>query len=268
MFTLIFLAGQLNPCACGESPHLVHWFGSLAWGRGWCWFTCLCCWGCCSLVPVLGLDFLLPFFFLGGRLVWLCCKTLTWVAPCILEVCHLMCLAVALLDSSFLAICCTLPAGYCARSVLPSLTVLAINSLSVMKNQKMSLVRIAAVSWGYSHNGVCASTALYHLSMLLLPCQKAVNKWNLAQTALDCGLQKSLNLDHMACNVTSSVRRFHELYISSPDLLTIGLLFLHLALSWRIANLQLSIFSHFILHLMNLEWRASSTVQSILGPST
>ena len=121
-----------------------------------------------------------------------------------LDVCCLMCLAQALLDSSFLAICHTLAAGYCSRSVLPSLMVLAINSLSAMKNQKMSLVRIAAVSLGYSHNGICANTALYHSSMLLLPCQKVVNKLNLAQTAFDCGLQKSSNFDHMVCNVISS----------------------------------------------------------------
>ena len=73
-----------------------------------------------------------------------------------------------------------------------------------MKNQKMCLVRIAAVSLGYLHNGMCANTALYHLSMLLLPCQKVVNKSNLAWTALHCGLQKSSNFDHMVCNVVSS----------------------------------------------------------------
>ena len=75
---------------------------------------------------------------------------------------------------------------------------------------------IVAVSLGYSDNGMCASTVLYHSSMLLLPYQKAVNKSNLAQTALDCGLQKSLNLDHMVCNVMSSFGRFHDIYILSP----------------------------------------------------
>ena len=93
-------------------------------------------------------------------------------------VCCLMCLAVTLLDSSFLATCHTFAAGYCARSALPSFIVLAINSLSVMKTQKMSLVRIAAVSGGYLHNGMCTCTALYHLSMLLLPCQNVFNKSN------------------------------------------------------------------------------------------
>ena len=85
-----------------------------------------------------------------------------------------------------------------------------------MKNQKMSLVRIATVSGGYSHNRMCACTTLYHSLMLLLPCQKVVNTLKLAQTALDCGLQKSSNFDHIVCNVTSSVIRAKEMYISSP----------------------------------------------------
>ena len=100
--------------------------------------------------------------------------------------------------------------------MLPSFIVLTINSLSVIKNQKMTLVRIAAVSGGYSHNGMCACTPLYYLSMLLLPCQKVVNISNHACTAFDCGAQKSSNFDHMVCNVTSAVGRAHEMHISSP----------------------------------------------------
>ena len=76
-----------------------------------------------------------------------------------------------------------------------------------------------------------ACTALYHLSVLLLPCRKVVNKSNHVQTALDCGLQKVSDLEHMVCNVTSSVGRTHEMYISrhaSPDY---WITFLHLALS-------------------------------------
>ena len=95
----------------------------------------------------------------------------------------------------------------------------------------MSLVRIAAVSGGYSHNGMCACTTLYHSSMLLLPCQKVINKLNLAWTALDCGLQKCSNLDHIVCNVTYSVGRTHEMYISSPASPDHWITFLHLALS-------------------------------------
>ena len=67
--------------------------------------------------------------------------------------------------------------------------------------------------------------------MLLLPCQKVINKSNLAQTALDCGLQKSSNLDHMVCNVTSVVGSSHEMYISSPASPDHWITFLHLALS-------------------------------------
>ena len=125
-----------------------------------------------------------------------------------------------------------------------------------------------ALSWRIANLQSRIIPPLYHLSMLLLPCRKAVNRLNLAQTALDCGLQKSLNLDYMVCNVTSSVGRFHEIYISSPASPDHWITFLHLALSWRIANSQSRIFSHFILYLMNLEWSASSMVQSIFGPST
>ena len=121
-----------------------------------------------------------------------------------------------LLDSSFVAICHTFAAGYCARSVFPSFTVLVVNSLSDMKNQKISLVRIVAVSGGYSKNGMCACTAFYHSSMLLLPYQKDANKSKHAHTTFDCGLQNLSNLDHITCNVTSVVGRAHQMYISSP----------------------------------------------------
>ena len=141
---------------------------------------------------------------------------LIWAVPCVFDVCCLMCLAVALLDSSFLAICHTFAVGYCARSVLPSFIVLAIKSLLDMKNQKMFLVRIAVVSGGTYIMGMCACTTLYHSSMLLLPCQKDVNRSNLVCTAFDCGLQKSSNLDHIAHKFTSAVGRAHEMYISSP----------------------------------------------------
>ena len=122
-----FFAGQ-----CGELPHLVHWFGFLLYDC--CLYGCLCCCGCCGLVPLLGFGFLPTFFFLTGKLVWLCLNMLIWAPPSIFDVCCLMCLAVALLDSSFLAIYHTFAAGYCARSVFPSFTVLVINSLSDMKN--------------------------------------------------------------------------------------------------------------------------------------
>ena len=104
-----------------------------------------------------GVWFFTAFFFLGG---------------CTL---HTGCMLFDVFCSGFagfkiLAICHTLATGYSSKSPLPSLMVLAINSLSLMKNQKMSLIRIAAVSLGYSHNGMCAYTVLYQSSMLLLPC--------------------------------------------------------------------------------------------------
>ena len=124
-------AGQLNPCVCGESPHLVHWFGFLLYDC--CCYGCHCC---CGLFPLFGFQFVTTFFFLGVKLVWLCLSTLTRAQPCIFNVCCLMCLAVALLDSSFLAICHSFAAGYCAKSVFPLLNVLATNLVSNIKNQK------------------------------------------------------------------------------------------------------------------------------------
>ena len=170
-------------------------------------------------------------FFLVGRLVQLCLNTLSWAVPCVFDVFCLICLAVALLDSSFLAICCTFAAGYCARSVLPSFIVLAINSLSVMKNQKMPLVRITAVSGGI-HIMECVPVPQFttHQCFYCLV-KKDVNRSNLVCTAFDCDLQKSSNLDFMVCNVMSAVGRVHEIYISSPASPDCWITFLHLALS-------------------------------------
>ena len=67
--------------------------------------------------------------------------------------------------------------------------------------------------------------------MLLLPCQKDVNRSNCACTVFDFGLQKSSNLDHIVCNVTSAVGRAYEMYISSPASPDHWLTFLQLALS-------------------------------------
>ena len=179
-----------------------------------------------------------------------------------------MCVAVALLDSRFLVICHTFEAGYCTRSVFPSSIVLAIDLVSDMENQMISLVRIVIVSVGYPHNGMCAWTALYHSLILLLPCLKDVNRSNHACTAFDCGLQNSSHFDYMVCNVTSAVKRAHEMYIPSPMSVNHWITFSHLALSWSIESLQSIMFSHFIFHHANLEWRASFMVQSILGSPT
>ena len=47
-----FFAWQLNACVCGESPHLVHWFGFLLYDC--CWYGYLCCSGHCGLVSLIG----------------------------------------------------------------------------------------------------------------------------------------------------------------------------------------------------------------------
>ena len=61
----------------------------------------------------------------------------------------LVCLAVDLDDSNFLASCLTLLAGNFSRSMLESLMGLETNSSYPRKNQNMSLCNILAVSSGY-----------------------------------------------------------------------------------------------------------------------
>ena len=212
------------------------------------------------LIPLNWVWFLTAFFFWGGKLVQLCLSMLTWAPPCMFDECCLMCLVVALQDSSFLVILLTFAAGYCGMSVFPSLIVLAINSVSNIKNQKTSLVRIVPVSEGYLHNEMCACTALYHSLILLLPCLKDVNISNLACTTFDCGLQNSSNFVQMVCNFTSVAGRVHEMYISSPTSPDYWITFLHLALSWSIESPQSRMFSHLIFHYINLAWRASSMI--------
>ena len=58
------------------------------------------------------------------------------------------------------------------------------------------------------------------------------------------------------------------MYTSSPTSPDHWITFLHLALSWSIESSQSRMFSNLIFHLTNLEWRALSMAQSILGPST
>ena len=143
------------------------------------------------------------------------------------------------------------------------------NKLIICHEEPENVLRENCSSfWRYLHNGMCSCTALYHSSILLLPCWKVVNKLNCACTVFYCGLQKPSNFDHIVCNVTSVVGGAHEIYISSPASPDHWITFLHLGLSWRIASLQSKMFSHFIFHHINLEWRASSTVQSIFEPST
>ena len=90
------------------------------------------------------------------------------------------------------------------------------NASSLRKNQKLSLWRIFAVSGGYLAKLTWACTALYHLSTLLLPCQKLVKRSNHACTSFDYGLQKSSNLAQIISNVSWSIGKPQETYWSIP----------------------------------------------------
>ena len=121
---------------------------------------------------------MLHLFLLGWRfllLVLAICSGLIWVAWGSPATC-LMCLALALELSIFLAGWCTLLAGNLSRSMVPSLIILETNSSSFRKNQQISLCSILAVSGGYLARLICAWTTLYHSSILLVPCLKLFNK--------------------------------------------------------------------------------------------
>ena len=120
-----FFAGQVKPCTCLVSPHLEQWSGlPWAWDGLKSFF--------CGSLPSLDLKCCLclcPFFFLCANLVCWCRRRLIWAACGWLVAC-LMCRAVALLDSNFLANWCTLLAVYCSRSAQPSFNVFDTKSSS------------------------------------------------------------------------------------------------------------------------------------------
>ena len=116
-----------------------------------------------------------------------------------------MCLAVAFELSIFLANCQTLLARNFCMLTLPSFIVLVTKSSSFIKNQKISLCNILAVSGRYFTKLTCTCTALYHLSTFQLPCQKLVSKSNQALTLFVWGFENSLNLVQMASHVSSSL---------------------------------------------------------------
>ena len=198
----VFCNGQIYGMPCieifslgtgrwAESPHLLHlslflWanLGSklfLYW-LGGLWSTFLCC-TCFCLVGVSFFFLYLPF---GNSVCWWHIKLIwaTWGSP---ATC-LICLAVALELSIFLASWHTLLVGNLSRSTLPSLIVLETKSSSSGKNQKISLCSILAVSGGYLARLICARTMLNHSSMLLVPYLKLVNKskWALTSFAWAC----------------------------------------------------------------------------------
>ena len=110
----------------------------------------------------------------GGISVLWCLNKFTWVACGSLDT-SLICHAVDLEDSNFLASCLTLLAGIISRRILESLIVLETNFSCLRKNQNMSLCKIFAVSGGYFPRLIWVCTALYHSSTLFSPCLKLVN---------------------------------------------------------------------------------------------
>ena len=157
------------------------------------------------------LDWWLNCFHLdlfGGISVLWCLSRFTWVACSSLDIC-LICLAVNLEDSSFLASCLTLLAGNFSRSILESLIVLETKFLIPQKKPKYSC------------------TALYHSSTEQSPCLKVVIRSNLALTSFVCGLQNSLHFVQMTSKHKSSGVKHQDIYwslLKSPDQATI---FLH-----------------------------------------
>ena len=145
-----FFAGQLNPSTCLESTHLEH-LSLLVWA---CLVSNFLLYGgtYCSLVWCLwlgGLDlkaFLLCL--LGRRSVCWCLIRLTWTTWGSHLTC-LICHAAAFDASIFFANCLTLLAGNMWRSTLLTLMVLDANLSSFKKKQKMSWLKMFAVSCGF-----------------------------------------------------------------------------------------------------------------------
>ena len=151
----------------------------------------------------------------------------------------LICLALALELSIFLASCHTLLARNFSRSTLPSLISLDTNSSSFIKNQNISRCKILAVSGGYLARLTWACTTLYCLSTLQFHCLKLVNRSNWALTSLDYGLQNSSNLSHIVSNLGSYLSKFHDTYWSIPESPTPYYYFLALLFLWEGSKLTL-----------------------------
>ena len=153
--------------------------------------------------------------FEGSFVCWWCIS-LIWAA-CRLPATCLMCLAVAFKLSIFFTSWHTLLAGNLSRSTLPSFIVLDTKSSSLINKQKMLWCNILAVSGGNLARLTWVCTALYHLSMLLLPCWKLVSKSKWALTSLDCGLQNSSNLSNIVSKFKSSLGKLNDTYWSIPN---------------------------------------------------
>ena len=158
-------------CMCGVSPNHIHVSSvfvcscfNFLFACGIHLFALSCCWCSCWFLGLacLSLNFLCFLWnLLCGSSVHWCLIRLNFAACGSWETC-LMCFAVDLDDSSFLANCLTLLAGNLSKSMLESLIVFDTKSSSLRKNQNMSLCKILAVSCGYLPKLICACTALYY----------------------------------------------------------------------------------------------------------
>ena len=185
---------------------------------------------------------------------------------CGLPATPLVCLAVAFELSILFTGCLTLLAGKFSKSTLPSFMVLDTKSPLGKKNQSISWCRILAVSGGYLARLMCSCTTLYHSSTLLLPCLKLVRRSKWALTSFDCGLQNSSNFPQIVSKLSSSADKHNDTYWSIPKSPLQAITFLHFCCSGSAASSHSRMFSHFKCHLKNLWYRASLTIQSILGP--
>ena len=113
----------------------------------------------------------------------------------------------------------------------------------------MSLCKILAVSGGYLARLPCACTALYHSSILLLPCLKLVRRSKWAHTSFDWGLQNSSNFPQIVSKVNSSDGKLHETYWSMPKSPPQAITFMHFCHSGKAASSHSKMFSHFKCHL-------------------
>ena len=106
------------------------------------------------LIPFGWIGFLTTFILVG----WQASKVVSQYVD-MSTTFHVWCMLFHVFDSGFtwlrfLAICCTFAAGYCAKSVFPSLTVLAINAVSDIKNQRHLWRELQQFLWG-THTMVC-----------------------------------------------------------------------------------------------------------------
>ena len=169
-----------------------------------------------------------------------------------------------MLGNSFFSMCLILAA---LKSVVTSDKHIARNSWSCKLNKNMCLDRMLVISWGCLHMGSCFCT-LFQFIYTGLSFGNDLRRPYHALSILPYGLQNPLNLNHHNVSVEIPFGSKHQAwYISkpwSPNYLRSVLLFL---LSGKPARSAPSVLSHLSFHVLNLEYKESSTDQSMTRPS-